>query len=287
MGYKKRYNQYNQVIGAVYAIVCTENNKKYIGKTLFLTRREKDHFKMLQNNIHTNKLLQQDYNLYGQSSFQFTILEDYILEEDLLMQETAWMNYFGGIESDSIYNMTDCTTSNNYVRQKISKSNSNKKRNEQICEKFSIVKNNLMKSEKGDNIKNQISKSLTNYYNTEKGKQQKSNQSELMKHRHSEGCYDNIDKTLSIEARQKISIANKGKIPYNKGKKGLYHPTEDTKNKQREKSTKYTQEFIDILTKDYKLLGSYRAVADKYNMNKECVSRLIRFRTTKFPKSKV
>lgn len=59
----------------VYIIKNILNNKTYVGSSLCVRRRLKDHLRKLLHDKHGNKHLQSAFNKYGQTSFQFAILE--------------------------------------------------------------------------------------------------------------------------------------------------------------------------------------------------------------------
>ena len=51
----------------IYAIRCKETKKMYIGRTRQETEeRVKAHLTLLRSNKHTSKLMQEDYNKYGE-----------------------------------------------------------------------------------------------------------------------------------------------------------------------------------------------------------------------------
>ena len=113
-------------IGVIYQIKCMINNRIYIGQTKNFDKRIYEHKWELQNNRHYNKRLQQDYNLYGSDNFQFTILHKNINQSDLLLYETNYINQYGGIESDMLYNEEDKFHFTNLVRQNMSKNRKGK-----------------------------------------------------------------------------------------------------------------------------------------------------------------
>lgn len=90
---------------SIYKIVCLKNNRVYIGQTVNLKNRKQFHIYQLKNNIHQNPWLQEDYNKYGNINFQFSVLECVENKEDALKRETYWMNYYGGVNSNLIYNV--------------------------------------------------------------------------------------------------------------------------------------------------------------------------------------
>lgn len=91
----------------VYKILCLKNNKVYVGRTCNFNRRVREHKCCLKHNRHSNKYLQSDYNKYGLDCFEFIILEECNLKSNSVIQETYWMNYYGGKDSDLIYNECD------------------------------------------------------------------------------------------------------------------------------------------------------------------------------------
>jgi len=54
----------------IYKIVNLVNDKIYIGSSINLKNREKDHFKDLKGNYHSNRYLQYAFNKYGENNFR-------------------------------------------------------------------------------------------------------------------------------------------------------------------------------------------------------------------------
>lgn len=59
----------------VYLISNNVNGKCYVGSTIHLDQRRKQHFSRLAHNKHVNKHLQNAYNKYGREAFEFEVLE--------------------------------------------------------------------------------------------------------------------------------------------------------------------------------------------------------------------
>lgn len=57
---------------------------------------------------------------FGEVSFKFYIKEYDIDRAILIERETYWINYFGGIESDLVYNYHNNKECNSDMRQRIS-----------------------------------------------------------------------------------------------------------------------------------------------------------------------
>lgn len=71
----------------VYLISNNVNGKCYVGSTIHLDQRRKQHFSRLAHNKH----LQNAYNKYGKEAFEFEVLEiidiDDSIKENLLTRE--------------------------------------------------------------------------------------------------------------------------------------------------------------------------------------------------------
>lgn len=257
------------------------NNRVYIGQTTNINRRIRDHKRMLADNKHTNKNLQKDYNSYDIIDFEYVILENNIPKYDLLEREKYWIDYYGGIETYETYNMTTYQHINKQVKNFISEGNKGKIRTQDYKDNMSNMKNLFY--DKNNNVKQKISNSLKIYYNTEDGIVSKSHLSERAKLNYKGVNNPMYGKKHTNKSKALMSVNKKGSVPWNKGKSGLYKTSEETKQKLRLASTKYNKEFIEELKSSYIKLGTYTAVAQKYNLNTNCVSRLIRYGSTKIP----
>lgn len=80
----------------VYLIKNITNGKCYVGSSIHLELRQKEHFAALASNRHINKHLQNAYNKYGRSSFEFEIVETIPISENikelLLEREQFWID---------------------------------------------------------------------------------------------------------------------------------------------------------------------------------------------------
>lgn len=61
----------------VYKIECDANGKIYFGRSQELEKRWRAHRNMLRSNTHRNLHLQEDWNIYGEHSFEFEVLETF------------------------------------------------------------------------------------------------------------------------------------------------------------------------------------------------------------------
>lgn len=60
----------------VYEIICTENSRAYIGQSTSITQRLFSHVRNLENECHSNALLQLDWRDLGKSAFSFRIVQE-------------------------------------------------------------------------------------------------------------------------------------------------------------------------------------------------------------------
>lgn len=71
----------------VYAIKNKITGKMYIGESTNITSRWKTHKQDLNNNTHHSYKLQKEWNEYGESSFQFRIIENFAFAENLIIDK--------------------------------------------------------------------------------------------------------------------------------------------------------------------------------------------------------
>jgi group I intron endonuclease len=75
----------------VYRIICLPSKKVYIGSTSDLARRWPEHRKELRGNRHPNAHLQSAWNKYGESQFQYEVIE-IILASFVTEREQYWID---------------------------------------------------------------------------------------------------------------------------------------------------------------------------------------------------
>jgi len=99
---KKKAEQPN----CVYRIRNLENNKAYIGETIRGELRWKEHLRDLRGNRHPNKLLQEDFDKYGEEAFEWSIMKEFDSEDKsvLLLEEARTIQQFIE-EGAELYNL--------------------------------------------------------------------------------------------------------------------------------------------------------------------------------------
>jgi hypothetical protein len=83
--------------GIIYCIKQTSTNKIYVGLTTDYVRRRNEHIYELRHGRHSNKHLQNAWNKYGESDFEFSILEKVSgTKEDLKQAEIRLIEELDG-----------------------------------------------------------------------------------------------------------------------------------------------------------------------------------------------
>lgn len=93
-------------VSGIYAITNQVNGKVYIGKSISIGRRWKEHKYELRYNKHCNEYLQNAWNKYGEENFSFEIVEE-CDEHVLPLKEVEWINTFGTFNRDIGYNLRE------------------------------------------------------------------------------------------------------------------------------------------------------------------------------------
>lgn len=135
----------------IYAIYCQANEKIYIGQSLRLDKRFKEHRKKLRAKTHINNYLQSSYNKYGEEAFNFFVLEHEDNQQERLLREKY---YIENIDKDRLMNLSPPlnleygrlppTFINEDWRAKISKSLSGRKLTSRHKENMSKAQKNVV-----------------------------------------------------------------------------------------------------------------------------------------------
>lgn len=156
----------------IYTITNIENGKYYLGRAVDFEERKQRHLRDLRRNKHYNSYLQRAFNLYGESSFVFKIIEN--VEPNSLKE--AEQRYLNEIEENSCYNMSKFS-----------------------CGGGLPGEGNPMFGLFGENNPN---------FGSHRSEETKKKISDIRKI----NGHPNNGKPMSEEQKKKISIANKGKI---------------------------------------------------------------------------
>lgn len=202
----------------VYKITNIINGKVYIGQSINIKARWKDHVSSLNRGDSRCTLLQRAWNKYGQNNFIFEIVE-LCLEDMLDKIETKYINFYDSCNVDKGYNIECGGNANKCLsdetKQKIRDARMGMKATDETRKKMS-------ESRIGD--KNPM-------YGQTHSEEARIKMSEAKKGKpgHPRSDYQkecarlaNLGKEVSEETRRKISEENKGNVPYNKNLRPVY-----------------------------------------------------------------
>lgn len=108
---------------AIYKIINLINNKVYIGSSINLEIRLKNHKAKLRNNHHSNQYLQRSWDKYGENNFKFEIIEE-CKKEEIINKEQYWIDYYKSYDENNGYNLSP--TAGNILNYKMNEEQKNK-----------------------------------------------------------------------------------------------------------------------------------------------------------------
>lgn len=95
----------------IYRIYHPSTDRSYIGSTVEFNERFNEHIRTLRQGKHHSVRLQNFWNSYGESTFQFEILEVLGRDPEILRAtERAWMTKYRSDERDTGFNIATDTT---------------------------------------------------------------------------------------------------------------------------------------------------------------------------------
>ena len=200
----------------IYKITNLVNKKVYVGQSINIIIRWKDHIRTLNNGNSHSVLLQRAWDKYGQENFVFEILE-LCSEDELDELEIKYISFYDSINNG--YNIESGGNRNKHLSDSTKKKLSDAKRGRRHS---SETKQKMSESRMGEN------NNMYGRYHSEETKTKISN-SKKGKPGHAASNYQkerariaNLGKNVSEETRKKISEAKIGSIPYNKNSKSVY-----------------------------------------------------------------
>jgi group I intron endonuclease len=131
----------------IYQILNTGNGKRYVGSTgdVFLSRW-KNHRCALRKGRHDNPKLQSAFNKYGENAFEFSILEEVTIRDEVLVVEQRYLDTYvrWGFDYNlnSIAAKPPSTTGRKHseeAKAKISAANTGHKHSEETKEKMGVA----------------------------------------------------------------------------------------------------------------------------------------------------
>lgn len=88
----------------IYKIVCKIDSKVYIGRSVDIEKRWKEHKVGLRGRRHSNSHLQRAWDLYGECNFSFEIVEECAVDKTP-EREAHWQSHYGIGDSSRCYNL--------------------------------------------------------------------------------------------------------------------------------------------------------------------------------------
>ena len=71
----------------IYKITCEDTDKVYIGESVNISRQIQKHFSLLKYNKHSNPILQNIFNKYGEEKFHVEVLEYTNFSDELSLKK--------------------------------------------------------------------------------------------------------------------------------------------------------------------------------------------------------
>lgn len=89
----------------IYSIECLPTGKKYIGSSVSIEDRWKQHLYALRRKEHHSNHLQRAYTRYGEGAFVFAVLEK-VKRKDLIEREQHWLDLHRAWDRSNGFNMS-------------------------------------------------------------------------------------------------------------------------------------------------------------------------------------
>lgn len=209
------YTDVNSLCG-VYKIVNNLNGKVYIGQSISIQSRWKEHVNALRRGDSKCTLLQRAWNKYGEENFTFEILE--LCSADILDDiEIKYISFYDSCNSG--YNIEPGGNKNKHLseetKQKLRESHLGKKMSDEAIQKMSEARMGEQNPMYGKTHSEEARKKISDTHKGKPGHPISDEVKEIIRQA-------NLGKNLSDETRKKISEATKGRPAYNKNPRPVY-----------------------------------------------------------------
>lgn len=148
-------------MSGVYQIYNTVNGKRYIGSSIHIEQRFKEHLRNLRSNKHINAHLQSAWNKYGEQSFVLEEIE--LCEPDQCLKiEQEYIDYYHAADKNFGYNIDPYTnhsgnTLSEETRKKMSEKAKGRKWSKERREKWSNMMVGIKKPKQSETMKQKYS----------------------------------------------------------------------------------------------------------------------------------
>ena len=102
----------------IYCIINNKNGKRYVGQSVDISRRIRQHFSELRKGEHPNEALQKDFN-EDWHFFQVIYLEVNVPQHKLGLREKYWIDYYHTRDPKFGYNIQVATPSRKYTKRDV------------------------------------------------------------------------------------------------------------------------------------------------------------------------
>ena len=202
----------------VYKITNIVNKKVYIGQSINIKARWKDHIHSLNRGDSRCTLLHRAWNKYGQDNFSFEIVE--LCDEDMLDDvEIKYIDLYDSCNVNNGYNIeaggNQHKRLSDETKRKIGNANRGRRHSEESKKKMSESRTGANNGMYGKHHSDKSKKQMSNAKKGKPGHPSTDYQKECAR-------LANLGKEVSEETRKKLSEANKGNIPFNKNLRTVY-----------------------------------------------------------------
>lgn len=246
----------------IYAIVNTVNDKCYIGSSVFIERRIRQHKAELKKNKHHAPYLQKSWNKYSEANFEFRVLEtikEYELCDNLALNDLEQM-YLSSVDCE--YNVLPIAGSTRGIKL--------------------TDEQRLARSGKGNGFygKNHLEETKRILSLKHTGKT-------LSKEHIEKIANSNKGKIRTEETRRKIGNANRGKKWTDEQKEKLKKPiSTESKLKMSKAKEKFTYKVLTPTNEEY-IITNLREFTRQHNLDFRAICRVINGKNTHHKQYKV
>lgn len=92
-------------IQGIYMIKCIASGRIYIGQSVNIKGRAQEHRRALEKGIHNNRIMQNNFNKYGQKKFIIKVVEEIKDTKKLTNRENYWANYYNSFDKNKGFNI--------------------------------------------------------------------------------------------------------------------------------------------------------------------------------------
>jgi group I intron endonuclease len=146
----------------IYAILNRSEANIYIGQSINIENRIKEHRCDLLNNRHANRLLQKDWNEYSEHDFEFFIIEE-CSELELNSKEQYWIKYYREDNTFFVFNKTKGgdTVRDPDTHRRLVENTRKAMRRDEMRQKLSLLKTGSIPWNKGQKTSDEVKKKLS------------------------------------------------------------------------------------------------------------------------------